>query len=231
MYGKVQIVRSYKTTSPNAPYGYTEYEFVTASDHPNGGTYGQIDESRQRGMIKRVTQRSSTNAIIQQTTYNYQSEFREKTYSAVSNSDAMSTYGWTRLVSTDQMTDGVHSVTQYRYAPDASSSTPDAINETVTNFSVLPNTFPRSGFGRYYTPEQGRYCESATKVWGTDPAKKDIAIAGWGQWHIGGSSHHVTGVDFYLKIVADVNWSSGTNSFGSQTEFLYVTTYSVSARF
>ena len=224
-YEMTQVVNGYiapTTAKPNgvAPHGYTVYEFVTSKDFPNGGSYGQIDESWQRGMVKRITQFNSSNRMIQQTQNNYIPEFRGSTLSAADPGDAINTYGWVRLASTDKMLDNVHSVTQYKYAQDLLAGTPDQISETAnTNYIVLRNGYPKPSGSYHYNDLNAMYTE--VNAWGTN--KPDIVIAAVSKEpELGGPPRSII---FFLKLVCDVDWQSGTNpaipASPGETDFVY----------
>jgi hypothetical protein len=128
-YEKVKVVKNYHYPSAikpdgQAPFGFSEYEFYTPADYPNGGMYGQIDESWRWGMMKRITQYNSNKIPVHRTGHSYL---------CIPNTSSMSrnfTYLTGGTIRTTYDTDTLNNVASkvtYKYAPEVQNADPDRV--------------------------------------------------------------------------------------------------------
>jgi len=146
-YEMVQVVDNYQP-NPNsalngtAPKGSTVYEYVTSADHPNGGQYGEIDNSWKRGIPTAIAHYNSSGKLISETRSSY--TFGDQTNRDIAPSTDIlgppykNTYGAVMLASKEDANNGVVSKTDYKYAPDFSQS----IDRVVDNRPQVSSAEP-----------------------------------------------------------------------------------------
>lgn len=145
-YEKVQIVKGYKSASPNAPFGFTQMEFYTSKDFPNEGQYGDIDNSWKRGGVKRIAQYNSTNNLVSVKHYFYAFEQGTPTQPLSTTVDLdykcdnrYFNTGWIRITDEKDTLDNVESVRSFKYSPDYANAA-DKVTQTRTIFQFNEKT-------------------------------------------------------------------------------------------
>jgi hypothetical protein len=185
-YQLCQVVPNYAPGAANpAPNGYSAFEFITAKDYPNGGTYGEIDSSWKRSYIKAVTKYGKDNLVKEKTTYEYAMQ-RGRIGSGAEYNDLVtldfheplnmqqSTYGIVNVKKNVRTIDGVTTVQHLKMAPDLEGEDLD-----TTSF-IAPEYFENM---RTYQDRQGDELLSAegmesALVEGFGVAgKKDLLVA------------------------------------------------------
>lgn len=144
MYEKVRVVDNFNEQTRVAPQGYTLYAFVTPADPEcaNGGSYGEVNNSWRRGLLKTVSVFNAANKLVKKTENTY--EYMEHQYhpSYLKSDDWMfrnandanakniqhyyrrtNPFGWVRLKEKHETVNGVTTVEEYSYTNGHNSKT------------------------------------------------------------------------------------------------------------
>jgi len=211
LYEMTQVAVNYDEEHQIARNGYTVCEYVTSADCPNGGVWGQIDESWRRGLLKQVTVRSRNNTVESQTTYDFKPEMRISTVSSecgYSPTDVMRPYGWVRVTAKHETVKGVQSTTEYAYAQETSGSKDRVVRTAVTEYMAIPNTLYPSAVTQmsitlFPAIFGGTYCDAT--AFGNSATAPDVVFAG-----LVGEADDPESITsgLFLKVVPDFDWST-----------------------
>ncbi|MGA2506130.1 MAG: PA14 domain-containing protein [Chitinispirillaceae bacterium] len=215
-YEKVQVVNNYQTTVPYAPQGYLVYDFTHAGDstvpgyYPNLGHYGDIDYSWKRGLVRIVSQYDKNGVLKQKKEDEYDFVEYQTVYTDSSDKmpvDAMmnniitarqqNTVGWTKLKKSIVTVDGVASVKEYKYAPEAQFA-PDKIETILRDIRQLPQYGLILGGG---SGKGIKIATAVTKMYG-DTNKYDLLVAA------GNSIPGAQSDSLYFFLVTDIDFTT-----------------------
>lgn len=162
-YEKTQVVQNYQTSTPNAPVGYTIYDFTHAGNpsvmgyHPNPGPYGDFDCSWQRGLPVKTAHYNQNGKMVDSTfngyTFTSQDTF-DYSYPDIEtqtikirdhNKNGGFNYGWTRLDSTIAILMGVRKKETFKYCDNHPNSRDYArliVPKTCMKYSSSSPTLP-----------------------------------------------------------------------------------------
>jgi hypothetical protein len=143
-YERTIAVKGYRPgQTPKAPYGYSVYDFITSKDFPNGGCYGEFDESWRRGYVKRVAQYTSAGICVNERKFEYDwhptsaiswggTEYADDVH--------LITTGTVRQRRITDITKGVTSTTEYTFADELSNAGSDRVERPAGSWDAFTYT-------------------------------------------------------------------------------------------
>jgi hypothetical protein len=192
-YEMVQQVKNYQESVHPTPNGYTVYTYTHAGDplvdgyHPNGGVYGDIDSSWERGLLLSESHYNKDNNLIEKQKNDYEFIGVDPLLTDGGNlipfEDAalsfakirwQNTIGWVKLKQNTTQKQGVSTVKQNKYAVDLEGTFSDKIKSTTWDVTKRKLT---NGESIELLGGVDRIASVLTDLPGTDPAKKDLIIA------------------------------------------------------
>lgn len=145
-YERVFVVDNYrKDAVEKAPQGYTVFDFVNPSSTSgtesfiNEGHFGQIDYSWKRGQLKQKRVYNKKGALLHEKniTYAYKKDYSSPMYIDSANFEPLSRpTGWVYVKNSEEISHGVKTETEYKYATDFADNSGDKVTYDTTGIFI-----------------------------------------------------------------------------------------------
>lgn len=129
VYEQVTVLEGEATATESAPKGLTVYNFSTSGDYPNGGVYGEVDNSWKCGFLDAIRQYSAEFKLKSETIYEREFQGEPSIYSLPADANFACPGRWFQMNEQNSMgrailrsvtvkADGVERTTERMYADD-----------------------------------------------------------------------------------------------------------------
>lgn len=193
-YEKVQVVTNFD--NGNTPNGFTVYNFISSKDCPNGGLFGDIDNSWKRGMISSVIQYNKDKKIIFK---------KENSYKRVYGDHY--NIGFVLPESEKTEKNNIKKEIEYKYAQDINlAEDMEKIENQIHSYISIPRTISDLNPDKDWVYEEPKYL--FTTSYG-DKNKDDVIIVEAANYRkMGSDGGIVYGSRINYHIACDIQWDS-----------------------